>query len=82
MTMTSEFAKRVPSYRLGKCAICGKEIDIDAEGTHQRTSGWVMKRSGGGGHAVSVPERENKWAHPWCVDKETRGHLTQQKLFE
>lgn len=76
-----EFRASVPERFRSKCELCGNDLDIRADGVHQRTSGWVKNRSGGGGHGVSVPERENKWAHGYCVDNATRGLLKQGKMF-
>jgi len=71
----------IPERLRGKCHFCGHELNIEAEGTHQFTTGWVKIRSGGGGHGVSLPRRENKWAHSWCIDGVTRGTLTQTSMF-
>jgi hypothetical protein len=71
----------VPARYRAKCQFCGLELDVRAEGTHQFVKGWVKNRSGGGGHGVSLPERENRWAHSWCVDRETRGAASQDRLF-
>lgn len=63
----------IPTARRAVCEFCSKPLDIGAEGTHQFTTGWVMLRSGGGGHGVSLPKRLPRWAHPWCIDRETNG---------
>jgi|SoiMethySBSTD1v2_1073268.scaffolds.fasta_scaffold63812_9 hypothetical protein len=79
--MGDEFAQHIPERFRAKCEICGQVLDVRADGVHQRTSGWVKNRTGGGGHGVSLPERENKWAHGYCVDRATRGFLKQQSMF-
>ena len=71
----------VPERYRSKCGLCGEEIDIREDGVHQFTSGWVKIREGGGGHGVSLPKRENRWAHGYCVDAETKGLLHQKALF-
>jgi hypothetical protein len=71
----------IPERFRANCEYCGKELDVRADGTHQRISGWAKNRSGGGAHGVSVPVRENKWAHGWCVDAATRGTLKQTSMF-
>jgi hypothetical protein len=65
------------------CAFCGHELDPAAVGVYQWISGgWLKNRDGGGAHGVSLPERENKFAHGICVDRATRGWLTQAELFK
>lgn len=64
-----------------ECEFCGKELDVREAGVHQYTRGWVMNREGGGGHGISLPERENRWAHRWCVDSKTKGTFAQPGLF-
>jgi len=71
----------IPERFRSKCEFCGHELDIRADGVHQYTTGWVKNRVGGGGHGVSLPQRENKWAHGYCVDSATRGTLKQGKMF-
>lgn len=71
----------IPERFRAPCEFCGRELDVRAEGTHQRTTGWVKVRAGGGGHGVSLAERENRWAHGWCVDSKTRGTFAQQSMF-
>jgi len=63
------------------CALCGHPVNPESLGVYQRTRGWVQKRSGGGGHSVALPEREPEWAHSGCVDRASRGWLTQTELF-
>jgi hypothetical protein len=71
----------IPSAFRANCEFCKREIDTRADGTHQYTSGWVKVRSGGGGHGISLPKRENRWACSYCVDSAARGFLQQGKLF-
>jgi len=40
-----------------------------------------MRREGGGGHGISLPERAARWAHGYCVDRAIRGQTTQASLF-
>jgi len=63
------------------CALCGEPVNPESVGVYQRTSGWVQRREGGGGHGVSLPEREAKWAHRHCVERAVRGLLHQTELF-
>jgi hypothetical protein len=65
---------------LRRCAICGNELSTEEPSVHQWTAGWVKRRDGGGGHGVSCPERSDKWAHGYCVDQKTRGHIGQGSL--
>jgi len=62
----------VPTIHRAKCYFCGHELDTREGGVHQHVSGWVMNREGGGGHGVSLPRRENMWAHHDCVRKKTK----------
>ena len=71
----------VPERFRSKCEFCNHELDIREEGVHQFTTGWVKNRNGGGGHGVSLPKRENKWAHGACIDSATRGFLKQPAMF-
>lgn len=70
-----------PSCFIAKCELCGNELNTQANGVHQWTAGWVMNRSGGGGHAVSLPQRDNRWAHGYCVDRKTKGYDKQFGMF-
>jgi len=63
------------------CPFCDRLVNTEAKGVYQRTRGWVQRRAGGGGHSVALPEREPEWAHSWCVDRASRGWLTQEELF-
>lgn len=80
MTHSTEFA-RIPARFAAKCEFCGLELDTRAEGTHQWTAGWAMIRDGGGIHGLSLPKRENRWAHRQCVDKASKGHSGQGTMF-
>ena len=70
-----------PASTRSKCALCAEPIDnINAPGVYQRTSGWVQRRDGGGGHAISLPERSPQWAHGYCVRAMVEGHWGQESL--
>ena len=69
----------IPERFRAKCEFCGNDVDTRELGVHQYTRGWVKARSGGGGHGVSLAERENRWAHGHCVDREVYGN--QGRLF-
>ena len=75
----------IPARFRTLCDICkdpNYPIDIRHFGIAQFTSGWVLQRPGGGGHAISLPKRENRWAHAGCIDKASRGLTGQQSMFE
>lgn len=65
---------QIPTRFIGKCEFCNRDLDTRADGVHQFTSGWVMNRSGGGGHGVSLAQRENRWAHSYCVERRIKGY--------
>lgn len=71
----------IPSHLRAKCEICKEDLNVEADGVHQWTAGWVMNRSGGGGHAIACPKRENRWAHNGCVDRVRRGFVKQEQLL-
>jgi hypothetical protein len=71
---------RIPTIYTRKCEICGDDLDSRAMGVFQWTAGWVMQREGGGGHGISLPERADRWAHGYCIDKKARGLLGQKSL--
>lgn len=71
----------VPIRFHSRCELCQGVLNTQLPGNHQRTTGWVKNRSGGGGHGVSLPERENRWAHGYCVDRATRGLTNQSSLL-
>jgi hypothetical protein len=55
------------------CEECSEPLDIREPGSHQFISGWVKNREGGGAHGVSLPKREHRWMHSWCVNKLSKG---------
>jgi len=67
-------------YRMA-CEFCRQELDVRDSGVYQHTAGWVMNRQGGGGHGVSLPQRANRWAHRWCVEREVKGMTAQSRMF-
>jgi hypothetical protein len=71
----------IPSAFRANCEFCKTEIDTRAEGTHQHTSGWVKVRSGGGGHGISLAQRDSRWACGYCIDRAVRGFLKQESLL-
>ena len=75
MTMT------IPTRFRAMCEFCGHELNTQTPGVHQFTSGWVMNRTGGGGHGISLAERSNRWAHRHCIEAATRGTAQQQRMF-
>lgn len=72
----------IPDRHRASCEFCGHELDVRDRGVYQFTSGWVMNRTGGGGHGVSLAERANRWAHGLCVERVTNGTLAQTRMFE
>ena len=71
----------IPSRFLRSCEFCNYELDNRQPGVHQWTAGWVMVREGGGGHGISLPQREDRWAHSHCVDRAIKGFIGQTNLF-
>lgn len=71
----------IPERYRAICEFCQQQLDIRALGIHQYTKGWVKNRSGGGGHGISLAERENRWAHGYCIDRMSSGAFTQTDLF-
>ena len=71
----------VPARFRSSCEFCHHGLDTREAGVHQWTAGWVMNRRGGGGHGISLPKRENRWAHGWCIERAIRGQTSQQALF-
>lgn len=67
----------IPDRFRAVCEFCHQALDVRDRGVHQRTSGWVMIREGGGGHGISLPERENRWAHGQCVERQSKGTFGQ-----
>jgi len=76
-----DLRKVIPPRFLAACELCGLDLDIRLDGVHQWTAGWVMQRAGGGGHGVSLPQRESRWAHRHCVERSAAGHGGQQSMF-
>jgi hypothetical protein len=81
--VTSDYG--IPARYRAKCEICDGlygVIDIrrDDGTVCQYTHGWVMQRSGGGGHGVMQPTRDPRWAHRECVDEKSKGGV-QRRLF-
>ena len=71
----------IPTRFLNRCEFCKLELDTREPGVHQYTRGWVKNRSGGGGHGVSLPERELRWAHGYCIERQTEGTFGQASIF-
>jgi hypothetical protein len=72
----------IPARFRAPCALgCGHDLDTREAGVFQWTSGWVMNRQGGGGHGISLPERQARWAHRHCVERAVKGQERQRSLF-
>lgn len=71
----------IPARFQADCEFCGMELDIRRPGIYQATSGWVKNRSGGGGHGITLPEREHRYACEPCIDLKRRGSSVQMALF-
>lgn len=71
----------IPERCKATCEFCHGEFDIRDRGVYQYTKGWVMSREGGGGHSISLPEREPRWAHGLCVEYAVKGLAGQSPLF-
>jgi len=71
----------IPARYRAACEFCDQPVDVRSTGVFQHTSGWVMNRTGGGGHGVSLPERANRWAHGHCVEGMTKRGTAQAGLF-
>jgi hypothetical protein len=63
-----------PSAYTTACEFCGRALDIRDVGVFQHASGWVMTRSGGGAHGVSLMQRDRRWAHRACVETAASGY--------
>ena len=65
----------IPARYRTKCEKCQRLIDIrrDDGTVCQYTSGWVMQRSGGGGHGVMLAKRDARWMHRKCVEELANG---------
>ena len=72
----------VPARHQATCEFCGAVLDVRDHGVYQHTSGWVMNRTGGGGHGVSLPTRANRWAHGRCVERQSQGTFGQSAMFD
>ena len=64
----------IPSAFRAVCDFCKQDVDTREAGVHRWVAGWVMQRRGGGGHGISLPERANRWAHNYCVQRAVNGH--------
>lgn len=71
----------IPERHRAICEFCKRELDVRDRGVFRYTSGWVMNRQGGGAHGVSLPKRENRWAHQLCVERMSNGTFNQHGLF-
>ena len=69
-----------PERFSARCHYCGLEMDTRDLGIYQWTAGWVLQRAGGGGHGISLPQRENRWAHGICVERAVKGTLAQGEM--
>ena len=78
--LKDDYLSHIPTRYRGVCDFCQHDLDTREPGVHQWTSGWVMNRTGGGGHGISLPIRENKWAHRWCVERAVKGQQRQDSL--
>jgi hypothetical protein len=80
--MVDQFTEpRIPDHLRAVCEFCKRDLNTQSDGVHQWTAGWVKNRSGGGGHGISLAVREKRWAHGYCVDRETQGLTNQRTLF-
>lgn len=59
---------------------CGRMINIEADGVHQWTCGWVMRRAGGGGHGVSLAVRQQRFMCRMCLRDKVEGFTEQPSL--
>lgn len=71
--MTQIPTPATPTQLRAKCAFCTDEVNIRADGVFQFVSGWMANRGAGGGNAVALPERQQRWAHSWCIDSRKSG---------
>ncbi len=72
----------IPERYRAACEFCHRELDIRDRGVYQHTAGWVMNRAGGGGHGISLPVRNNRWAHGLCVERTSNGTFAQSTMFD
>jgi hypothetical protein len=72
-----------PTRFQANCFYCTDPLDTRDEGVSQWVEGWVEHRNQGGGHAIRMPVRHNRWACKFCVDKGARrGAVLQTQLFD
>jgi len=75
----------IPPHLRAKCEFSPPDkphyLNISDDGVHQRVCGWVKNRSGGGGHGVSLPERQNKWVCQYCLERRIKGFEAQSELL-
>jgi hypothetical protein len=72
----------IPSRYRAKCEFCSRELNTQANGVYQLSSGWVQRRAGGGGHSISLPARANRWACSYCVESRAKGTAGQASMFD
>lgn len=53
------------------CSLCGEEI-ANPETADRRVKGWDRARVGGGQNVVRLKEVLPEFAHPECVDRESK----------
>jgi hypothetical protein len=73
--------EHIPARYRATCEFCQRELNTTESGVHQFTKGWVMNRAGGGGHGVSLPERELRFACGYCIKRRTDGSAGQTSMF-
>lgn len=71
----------IPEKFRAMCVFCHRELDVRDHGIYQYTSGWVMNRAGGGGHGVSLPDRQPRWSCGSCIDQHIRGTFGQPTMW-
>jgi hypothetical protein len=64
-----------------KCEFCKLTVRPQEVGVYQWTAGWVKQRVGGGGHGISLPQRANRWAHAYCVERVAAGYDERQEAM-
>jgi len=72
----------IPERHRATCHFCKQELNVQESGVHQFVKGWAKNRTGGGAHGISLPEREWKWAHGQCVERQSSGTYNQRTFFE
>ena len=73
--------KVVPERFLAKCAFGDHEVDTRADGVFQAIRGFTPNRSGGGAHSIALAQRENIFACPQCIERQSKGTAKQTDLF-